>query len=230
MTCLIVILLCELNSTWRLVSLSISPSYRFIHYPTFPNFPHTPPHYYILSRSSILFHIMTPSRLSPEPKTSSQSTAGLTPEQVTAFNRDGYLIIPNALDEQTLTKLLEETHSMLDNFSLDDHPMTKFSTGEKSEHVGDDYFLSSGDKIRFFFEEGRELSSSIASIYLQQSQMPLIQPETLQNQKPKQSTKLDTTSTLYPHHSRLFFPLPRRIRLQQSRALCPLNNPSAYNP
>ncbi|KAF1354736.1 hypothetical protein BDV97DRAFT_365973 [Delphinella strobiligena] len=94
---------------------------------------------------------MSPSQVSPPPP--SDLSSGLTPEQLEFWNEKGYLLIPNALSKDTTEGLLADAYKLLNDFSLDDHPMTKFSTGEKSDHVGDDYFLESGDKVRFFFEE-----------------------------------------------------------------------------
>jgi phytanoyl-CoA hydroxylase len=95
---------------------------------------------------------MAPSRVSPPP--SSDLSSGLTKEQLEFWHTNGYLLIPDALSQDTVKELHDESNRLLNDFSLDDHPMPKFSTGEKSDHVGDAYFLESGDKVRFFFEEG----------------------------------------------------------------------------
>ncbi|KAL7281310.1 hypothetical protein ACG7TL_004619 [Trametes sanguinea] len=76
----------------------------------------------------------------------------LTPEQVTQFRNDGYLRLPSFLEPDEVEALLTRTKQLLDNFSVEDHPLTKFTTGDDN-HVGDDYFLTSGDKIRYFLEE-----------------------------------------------------------------------------
>ena len=136
-----------------------------------------------------------PARISPPP--AANGSTGLTKEQLEFWNTNGYLLIPDALSPETTKSLLEEAYTMLDGFSLDDHPMTKFSTGEQSDHVGDDYFLESGDKVRFFFEEGVFLLS--LSIPGTRTDSPSKTPSTLtapsQNPRPKPSTRSATTST-----------------------------------
>lgn len=81
----------------------------------------------------------------------------LSPSQLDSFKENGYLVIPDYLSPTETTSLINETNHLLETFPLDSHPLTQFTTGDddddtKKDHVGDDYFLTSGDKVRFFFE------------------------------------------------------------------------------
>jgi len=83
----------------------------------------------------------------------------LSPEQVEKFYKDGYLILPGFVSTEDTDALLTRAKELIEEFSLEGHPMTRFTTGEEGDenrtkkHVGDEYFLSSGDKIRFFLED-----------------------------------------------------------------------------
>ncbi|KAF9038286.1 phytanoyl-CoA dioxygenase [Hymenopellis radicata] len=76
----------------------------------------------------------------------------LSQEQIDTFYRNGYLVLPKFLDAKDTDALLRRSHKYLEDFSVEDHPLTRFTTAEDN-HVGDDYFLDSGDKIRYFLEE-----------------------------------------------------------------------------
>ncbi|KAG7845224.1 hypothetical protein KL941_003069 [Ogataea angusta] len=76
----------------------------------------------------------------------------LTQEQLAQFDKDGCIAIEGYLSPETVKELNDEIQKLLGEIDLKTHPLTKFTTDEDEEHVGDDYFINSSDKICFFFE------------------------------------------------------------------------------
>lgn len=77
--------------------------------------------------------------------------SGLTPEQIAAFDKEGMLCIPDFLTPSEISAMLKRSHELLDDFDISTHPKTQFKTGE-NDHIGDQYFFDSSDKISFFFD------------------------------------------------------------------------------
>lgn len=80
-------------------------------------------------------------------------TLGLTEEQVETFSRDGCLIVEGFLSSDECDEIKERTYQIVAEADLSEHPMVIFDTRANNQ-ARTDYFITSGDKIRFFFEEG----------------------------------------------------------------------------
>jgi phytanoyl-CoA hydroxylase len=74
-----------------------------------------------------------------------------TRDQIAAFRRDGFMVLPGFVTDETCAELRSAAAAILDTFDPD-AVRSIFTTNEQTRHA-DEYFLTSGDKVRCFFEE-----------------------------------------------------------------------------
>jgi len=86
------------------------------------------------------------------PRRFRRSGAGLTPEMAAAFAEDGFLLVEDFMPAALCDGLRDRALELVEGFDAEAHA-TVFST-TSAAHARDAYFQESGDKIRFFFEEG----------------------------------------------------------------------------
>lgn len=75
---------------------------------------------------------------------------GLTPNQISFFQSEGYLVIEDFASKDECKALMHRMEELVDGF--DPSHITIFST-KTSKHSEDDYFSESANNISFFFEE-----------------------------------------------------------------------------
>ncbi|XP_044849160.1 phytanoyl-CoA dioxygenase domain-containing protein 1 isoform X2 [Mauremys mutica] len=83
--------------------------------------------------------------------------AFVTEEQIQRFHEDGFLVLEEFFTTEECDAMREQIHKIIAKMDVPPHCHTEFSTSEEEQLKAQgsaNYFLTSGDKIRFFFEKG----------------------------------------------------------------------------
>ncbi|XP_034968922.1 phytanoyl-CoA dioxygenase domain-containing protein 1 isoform X2 [Zootoca vivipara] len=83
--------------------------------------------------------------------------ASITQEQIHKFHQDGFLVLDQFFSSEVCEAMRAQIQKIIADMDVPPHCRTEFSTREDEQLQAQgsaEYFLTSGDKIRFFFEKG----------------------------------------------------------------------------
>ena len=77
----------------------------------------------------------------------------LSPPQIAQYERDGFLVLPDFVDDRLCLALRERAMQLAREYVPSPEKATIFTADGKPLHASDEYFLTSGEAIRCFFEK-----------------------------------------------------------------------------
>ena len=77
----------------------------------------------------------------------------LSPDQVKSFDDNGFLVLPDFVGSNSCLELRQRALELAEQNVPSPEQATIFTADSSAQHAAEEYFLSSGDKIRCFFEK-----------------------------------------------------------------------------